>query len=119
MATPAGRVLYAEDDYANRKLMQFQLQREGVVCDTAVDGVEALAMFGERSYALVILDQYMPGVNGNEVAKKIRSVAPDLPLIAITSDDSQMPLLREAGFDRIFLKPIRGDDYISTILGYL
>jgi CheY-like chemotaxis protein len=113
------RILYAEDEYANRKLLQFQLNRQGVHCDTAADGVEAVAMFRERPYSLVILDQYMPGMNGNEVAGILRAIKPDIPLIAITSDDSQVPLLKQSGFNRIFLKPLRGDDYIAAIIGYL
>jgi CheY-like chemotaxis protein len=67
----------------------------------------------------VILDQYMPGMNGSEVAKRIRKIDPAVPLIAITSDDSQVPVLEAAGFDRVFLKPLRGQDYIETILRYL
>lgn len=114
-----GRVLYAEDEYANRKLLQFQLNREGIECDTAIDGVQALAMFQKGEYSLVILDQYMPGMNGSEVAEKIRLTSPTIPLIAITSDDSQVPVLSRAGFDRIFLKPLRGDDYIAAIISYL
>ena len=119
MVADENRVLYAEDEDTNRKLLKLQLQRNGVRCDTAADGVEALEMFHKHDYALVILDQYMPGLYGSEVAKRIRTISPNLPLIAITSDDSQIPLLRESGFNRVFLKPLRGDDYISAILGYL
>ncbi len=116
---PYGRVLYAEDEYANRRLIQYTLEREGVVCDTARDGVEAFSLFRRGDYALIILDQYMPGMNGNEVAVKIRDLDPEIPLIAITSDDSQVPLLNDSGFNHVFLKPLRGQDYIATILRYL
>ena len=112
-------VLYAEDEEPNRRLMEFQLRKRGIACDTAADGVEALSKFRTNKYALIILDQYMPGLNGSEVAERIRLVDTDIPLIAITSDDSQVPVLDAAGFDRIFLKPLHGQDYINTIIHYL
>ena len=99
--------------------MEFQLRKRGIACDTAVDGVEALAMFRENEYGLIILDQYMPGLNGSEVAERIRLVDINIPLIAITSDDSQVPVLVAAGFNKIFLKPLHGQDYIDTIIHYL
>ncbi len=113
------KVLYAEDEYANRRLIEYALRNAGVACDTANDGVEALALFQQNTYALVMLDQYMPGMNGSEVAAKIRQINPAIPLIGITSDDSQVPLLMDVGFDRVFLKPLRGSDYISAIIRYL
>lgn len=113
------KVLYAEDEEPNRRLMEIQLRKRGITCDTAVDGVEALAMFYENEYGLIILDQYMPGMTGSEVAERIRQVDATIPLIAITSDDSQVPVLDAAGFNRIFLKPLHGADYIDTIIHYL
>ena len=113
------RVLYAEDEYTNRKLMEYQLKRVGIVCDLAPDGVVALEMFRRREYSLVILDQYMPGLNGDQLARKIREIDTEIPIVAITSDDSQVPLLEAAGIDRVFLKPLRGVDYVGAIKSYL
>jgi len=113
------KVLYAEDEYSNRKLMELLLERNGVCCDLAEDGVAALDLFRRNDYSVIILDQYMPGLFGSEVAKQIRREGSDVPLIAITSDDSQVPALKEAGFDRVFLKPMRGVEYVETILSYV
>ena len=113
------KVLYAEDEYTNRKLLELLLNREGVVCDLAADGVIALDMFRKNHDSVVVLDQCMPGKNGDEVAREIRAADSRVPLIAITSDDSQVPLLEKAGFDRIFIKPLRGMDYIGTIISYM
>lgn len=112
------KVLYAEDEYTNRKYLEILLQREGIDCDLAEDGVSALDMFQRNSYSVVILDYYMPGMNGAEVAKEIRALDKSVPLIALTSDDSQVPELQNAGFDKIFIKPLRGDDYVGTIASY-
>lgn len=62
------KVLYAEDEYANRKLLEMLLEQRGVECDLAEDGVTAL---------------------------------------------------EEAGFDKVFLKPMRGPEYTHTIMSHL
>ncbi|MBN1685102.1 MAG: response regulator [Spirochaetales bacterium] len=113
------RVLYAEDEYTNRKLIEMLLEQRGVRCDLAENGVAAFEMFKKNDYALVLLDHYMPGLSGGEVARKIRAGGSSVPLIAITSDDSQVPALEEAGFNRVFLKPMRGPEYMDTIMSYL
>ncbi len=113
------RVLFADDEYTTRRIFELQLGRNGIQCDSASDGYEALTLYNEREYGVVILDQYMPGLSGIEVAKRIRQRDPEASLIAVTGDDSQVPVLQQAGFDQIFIKPLRGDDYISTIIGYL
>jgi CheY-like chemotaxis protein len=112
-------ILYAEDEFTNRRLIQIHLQRANISCDLASDGEEAWEMFSNHDYRLIILDQYMPGMNGDELARKIKSVKPDLPLIAITSDDTEVTTLKNAGFSEVFIKPLRGRDYIDTILQYL
>jgi CheY-like chemotaxis protein len=112
------KVLYAEDEFTNRKLIEVLLQREGIDCDLAADGFAALDMFQHNDYSVVILDHYMPGLNGMEVARKIRAIDGSVPLIALTGDDSQVPDLERAGFNRVFIKPLRGDDYIGAITRY-
>lgn len=113
------RVLYAEDEFTNRKLLQIKLKNLGVQCDLAQDGKQAFQMFEQNTYELIILDQYMPGMNGDEVAKKIRAVNDSIPLIAITSDDREVENLKASGFNEIFIKPLRGNSYINVINHYL
>lgn len=113
------KVLYAEDEFTNRKLMEIQLNGSGISCDFAVDGTEALSLFKSRRYDLVILDQFMPGMNGDAVARVIREISPGTPLIAITSDDDEIGNLKAAGFQEIFIKPLRGKNHIETIKRYL
>ena len=113
------RVLYAEDEFTNRKLLEIKLKNHGIACDLAQDGLKAMELFNSRQYDLVILDQYMPGMNGDQVARKIRESHPHLPLIAITSDDGEIQRLNEAGFNEVFIKPLRGQHYIDSIKNYL
>jgi CheY-like chemotaxis protein len=113
------RVLYAEDEFTNRKLIEIQLKHAGVSCDTAIDGLEAVEKFKKNSYDLVLLDQYMPGLNGNEVAKIIQKSDPDMPLIAITGDEETDEIFRGGGFREVIHKPLRGKGHIDIILKYL
>ena len=99
------KILYGEDEYTNRKLVEYGFLRKGVQCDLASDGYTAYELFCCKSYSAVILDQFMPGISGSEVARKIRAIDREIPLIAITSDECQIPELKKAGFTRIFLKP--------------
>lgn len=112
------KVLYAEDEYTNRRLLEILLNREGINCDLASDGFSALDLFRKNDYSVVILDQHMPGMNGDEVARHMRAIDDSVPLIALTGDDSQVPALKDAGFDKIFLKPLRGIEYVDTIASY-
>ena len=112
-------VLYAEDEFTNRRLLEIKLKNHGINCDLAQDGQKAMELFKSRQYDLVILDQYMPRMNGDQVARLIRETHPDLPLIAITSDDGEIQRLSEAGFNEVFIKPLRGQHYIDSIKNYL
>ena len=112
-------VLYAEDEFTNRKIMEIQCLRYGVDCVLVEDGAEALSLAKNRKFDLIILDQYMPGLNGDEVAREIRRFDGAVPLAAITSDDGCVPRLKDCGFDTVFVKPLRGDDYRELLEAYL
>ena len=113
------QVLYAEDEFTNRKLLEIHLSKSGISCDLASDGLQALQKVGENEYEVIILDQYMPGMNGDVLARKISQTHPQIPLIAITSDDAELDNLRSAGFREVFIKPLRSKDYIDVIRQYL
>lgn len=117
MANP--QVLYAEDEITNRRLLQIQLQRNGISCDLASDGNQAMELYHKHPYDVIILDQYMPGMNGDQVAREILKDNPRAILIAITSDDAEIQSLEQAGFREVFIKPLRGKEYIEIIKSYL
>lgn len=109
------RLLYAEDEYTNRKIMEIQCRKAGVECVLADDGPGALALLLSETYDLVILDQYMPGMNGDVLLAEARSKGIDVPIIAITSDDAMSDHLKSCGFDHVYIKPLHMDDYRNII----
>jgi len=113
------RVLYAEDEFTNRKLMEIMLTQQGIDCTIVENGNDAITAYEKANYDLIILDQYMPGCNGNTVAQYIRKKDRKIPIIAITSDDNDIENLKQYGFNSVFIKPMRGKNYIEIIKKYL
>lgn len=103
-------VLIVDDESRNRDLLKVMLAPEGVELVSASDGVEALAMVASRPPDLILLDVMMPGMNGYQVAGKLREDAKSkhIPIIMITAlDDREGRLLGlTAGADDFLTKPI-------------
>lgn len=113
------RVLYAEDEFTNRKIMEIQCRKAKVECILVEDGRSALKMAREESFQLIILDQYMPGLNGDTIAETLKQEGCETPLVAITSDDEKKVYLEDCGFDAIYIKPLRQRDYQDIIERFL
>jgi signal transduction histidine kinase/ActR/RegA family two-component response regulator len=105
-------VLVAEDNPTNQIIAARTLERIGYAAEIVSDGHEALAAVRQATYAAVLMDCQMPGMNGYEATREIRRAengADHLPIIAMTA--STMPGDREncmaAGMDDYVSKPIR------------
>ena len=73
------RVLCVDDNATNREILQLNLTAAGMICDTADGAIPALRMLveaaGKAPYRLAILDHHMPGIDGIELARRIRADA--------------------------------------------
>ena len=102
--------LVVEDHAASRQIISLQLQALGIevkVCDNAMTALETLS---ENHFDLLLTDQSIPGMQGSELAKQIRSQGyQDLIIIGITADiyalDSRNQFLA-AGMNGVLIKPI-------------
>lgn len=112
-------VLYAEDDFANRKLMEIQLARNGITVQAVENGRKAWEAWQEGQYEVIILDQNMPEMTGSEVARAIRETGSTIPIIALTSDDAAPEHYADIGFTHILIKPIQGEALLDVIRGHL
>jgi CheY-like chemotaxis protein len=85
----------------------------------AHDGIEALRVAGEFHPDIVLLDIGMPGLDGYEVARRLRSIANDRPLriVAVTGwgQDADRQRSREAGFDLHLVKPVGANDLAQAL----
>ncbi|TWA60524.1 signal transduction histidine kinase [Azospirillum baldaniorum] len=111
-ATPP-RILVAEDHPTNRQVIQRQLALLGHTVDMAEDGVQALALWRDGDYALLLTDCQMPEMDGFELTRLIRAEEaakgrPRLPIIAVTANAMAGEAQRclSAGMDDAVSKPV-------------
>jgi two-component system, OmpR family, alkaline phosphatase synthesis response regulator PhoP len=69
----AKKILIVEDDPGSRRLTEFTLKREGYEVLTAGNGLEGLNRINRDHPDLVVLDVMLPGIDGYEIARRIRS----------------------------------------------
>jgi two-component system chemotaxis sensor kinase CheA len=84
------RVLVVEDSVTSRSLLRAMLEQVGCEVMTAIDGIDAFAMFKEHEYDMVVSDVDMPRMSGFTLTEKIRSDSrlAKIPVILVTSLDS-------------------------------
>lgn len=98
------RVLIADDEKEIRELLKKYIERELYLADVARDGEEALALFEQNTYNLIILDLMMPKIDGIEVCRKLREKT-NVPILMLTAKDHEA--------DKIVGLSIGADDYIT------
>jgi signal transduction histidine kinase/CheY-like chemotaxis protein len=106
------RVLYAEDNPVNQKLMQMILKTMGIEADMAENGREAWEMAKENNYHLILMDIQMPEMDGIESTKKIIQDLKVRPIIiAVTANATISDKKRcfEAGMNDFLTKPVKAD----------
>jgi len=109
---PLGRVLVAEDNPVNQRVVVKLLERRGYEVDVANNGREALAAVRARAYDVVFMDCQMPEMDGYEATRAIRALADprgvELPVIALTAHAMQGDRERclEAAMSDYLTKPI-------------
>lgn len=98
-------ILLAEDDINLGFVIADQLRSEGYQVSLATDGVEALKRFNEQPYHLCIFDVMMPKKDGFTLAKDIRKINSDIPILFLTA--KSMTEDKIEGFNA------GGDDYLT------
>ncbi|MFN0065638.1 MAG: response regulator [Chlamydiales bacterium] len=116
------KVLVAEDNEFALEIIKHILGLFKIVPDLAKDGVEAMECVKKNKYDLLILDIHMPRKNGNEVAREIRMLSIEQPLIiALTASAfaSEREESMAAGFDDYLYKPIEIEKIEVMLKKYL
>ncbi|MEZ4524753.1 MAG: sigma-54 dependent transcriptional regulator [Desulfobacterales bacterium] len=78
-------ILIADDEKMQRDLLRGFLQKKGYAVHTAADGKEALRLFSELPFQLLLLDHRMPDMNGDEVLARMKKINPLIHAIMITA----------------------------------
>jgi len=111
------RVLIVEDTPDIQKIQHFLLNRAGCDPHIASDGREAVEMVRTAStpFDLILMDVYMPELDGRQATIAIRELGFRGPIVALTAsiDDDEIRKMHEAGCDAHMLKPMELKDFVS------
>ena len=114
------RILVAEDNQINLRLIQAILLREGFTVDCVENGVDAVAAVKANTYDVVLMDVQMPSLNGVEAAVQIRALGSDkahVPIVALTANAMQgaREYYLSAGLDEYVSKPINRAELVAVL----
>jgi DNA-binding response OmpR family regulator len=115
-----GRVLVVDDDQTVADVVTRYLAREAYEVETVGDGREAVARVAARLPDLVVLDLMLPGLDGFEVYRRLRCIAP-IPVIMLTArsrEDDRIAGL-EIGADDYLVKPFSPRELVARVAAVL
>ncbi|MDF1875909.1 ABC transporter substrate-binding protein [Sulfurimonas sp. SAG-AH-194-I05] len=115
------RILLAEDNKTNQFLIVSLLDESGIIIDIANNGQEAVTMFEENKYELILMDLQMPLMNGYEATTLIRKQNTHIPIIALTANAmvEDVKKTKKVGMDAHLAKPLDVSNFYTTLLAYL
>ena len=119
-----GKHILIVDDYPDAlEIWVIYLTSFGYRVSTAADGQTAIALAERLLPDLIVLDLELPGISGWDAARRLRRNprTEDIPLIAATgySHERQLTMARDAGFDRVLVKPVEPEALLDEIERFL
>ncbi len=119
-----GRILIAEDNAINQRVVKILLSKLGYSADIAGDGAEAVEMLQKQPYDLILMDCQMPVMDGFEATQAIRafpSALSQIPIIAVTANAlaGQREKCLAAGMNDYIPKPISKQALETALHHYL
>jgi two-component system, chemotaxis family, chemotaxis protein CheY len=113
------RILVVDDNAINRKLATALLKKRGWASVEVDSGAAALEALVAGDFDAVLLDIRMPGIDGEEVCRRIRADArwSDLCLVAYTAHalESEKQRFIDTGFDTVLIKPITMQNLVESL----
>jgi CheY-like chemotaxis protein len=121
-----GHILLVEDNLTNQLLMRAILKKQGLSFEIANNGLEAVDMFKNNPYDLVLMDENMPKMQGTEACRHIRAYEKEqtltpTPIVALTASTivSERERFFESGMDAYLEKPIELPRMIEVFTKFL
>jgi K+-sensing histidine kinase KdpD/CheY-like chemotaxis protein len=114
------RILIAEDNAINMMIASRFLDKWGIVHEKAKNGLEAVSLFSNSSFDVLLMDLDMPEMDGYGALNAIRKVNPTIPAIAFTAAvfDNMKESLINSGFDDFIQKPFRPEDLHTKLIEF-
>ena len=117
------RILVIDDNAANLDLMLYLLRAFGHQPQGVTDGVEGYEAARSGEFALVLADILMPGIDGYELARRLKKDdrVGSTPLVAVTAlaMTKDLERMRDAGFNGYITKPIEPTTFVSQVEHHL
>jgi two-component system response regulator MprA len=115
------RVLVVDDEPAVREALERALRLEGYQVTMAGDGDEALRLVAESSHDAVVLDVLMPGMDGLEVCRVLRTAGIRTPVLMLTARDAVSDRVAglDAGADDYLVKPFALEELLARLRALL
>jgi len=114
-------ILLTEDKKINQEIFMGILEGSGIKIDIASNGKEAVEKFRKKLYSLIVMDIEMPIMNGYEASKIIRTENANIPIIALTSNNSSRDILKskKVGMNEHLAKPVKASTLYETFAKYV
>ena len=111
------RVLVVEDELRMASLIRRGLTREGLAADVAVTGEDALWMSDAHDYDAIVLDVMLPGIDGFETCRRLRSSGVWAPVLMLTARDSVGDRVSglDTGADDYLVKPFAFAELLARL----
>lgn len=115
------RILIVDDDDVIADAVAMYLRREGFEPGRAADGLEAVSMAKAESWSLVLLDVMLPGIDGFEVCRQLRTQGIDWPILFLTARGEEIDQVLGLGLggDDYIMKPFSGAALMARVKAHL
>jgi two-component system alkaline phosphatase synthesis response regulator PhoP len=116
-ATTSLNILIVDDEPGILEVVSAYLRCDGHMVATAASGREALEKFQRNHFDLVVLDRVMPEMNGDQVARSIKQLNKDIPVIMLTGFGALIEVTgsQPQAVDVVLSKPVTMDALRTTI----
>lgn len=101
-------ILVVDDESSITDFVSYALQKEGFTVDTAANGEDALAMAAQTNFDLFILDIMLPGIDGYELCRRLRTQT-SVPVLFLSARDTEL--------DKVVGLELGADDYLAKPFG--
>ena len=114
------RILVADDEMAQRRLLRAYLSKEGFTVVEADNGLDALALLRAGDIDVALLDVMMPGLDGFEIVRRIRAES-TVPIILLTArgEETNRVAGLELGADDYVVKPFSAPEVVARVRTHL
>ncbi|MGE5532325.1 MAG: response regulator transcription factor [Bacteroidota bacterium] len=115
------RVLIVEDDASVARFLQQAAEEAGYVVEAAIDGLQGLELARSLDFDLILLDLTLPGIDGLDVCRRLRSAAVKTPVLIITARDTLEDKLAglDGGADDYIVKPFQVAELLARMRALL